>query len=143
MFALWMIVAALAAHAQGSKAIPKDSIEVEARGCLKGRVFTATAVEDEGGQRGPDVVGRRFRVSGSRDILDLVKKHHGHRVAVVGIVRKSALADQGIGMKVGGTRIVIGAQGGHPPRADQRTTAPVPVMDVTAVRDLADRCSFN
>ena len=131
------------AAAQESKGIPKDSVEVEARGCLKGRVFTATlAPEDEGARRGPDVVGRHFRLSGKREVMDDVKKFDGHRVAIVGIVRKSALEDQGVGMKVGGARVVIGAQGADPnSRVNSRITAPpVPVMDVTAVRDLSDRC---
>jgi hypothetical protein len=119
-------------------------VEIEARGCLKGRVFTATAApEDEGTRRGPDVVGRHFRVAGSKDVMKEVKDHDGHRVAVVGIVRKSALADEGMGMKVGGARVVIGAQGGDPTRTNQRTMTPpaVPVMDVTAVRFLSDRCT--
>ena len=140
-FALSLLVAILSL--QESKGIPKDSVEVEARGCLKGRVFTATvAPEDEGARRGPDVVGRHFRLAGKRDVMDSVKKLDGHRVAIVGIVRKSALEDQGIGMKVGGTRVVIGAQGADPNnRVNSRISAPpVPLMDVTAVRDLADRC---
>lgn len=142
MVALWMLVAVVAVQAQEPKPIPNDSVEVEARGCLKGRVFTATAVDDNGAPDGPDIVGRRFRVSGSRDVMDLVKKHNGHRVTVVGIVRKSALADAGTGIKVGSARIVIGAQGSNPARPNQPTTAPVPSMDVTAVRHLADRCSY-
>jgi hypothetical protein len=135
--------AASSAAAQESKAIPKDSVEIEARGCLKGRVFTATVMpEDEGTRRGPDVVGRQFRLSGKKDVMDEVKTFDGHRVAIVGIVRKSALDDQGVGMKVGGARVVIGAQGADPnSRVNSRMTSmPVPVMDVTAVRDLSDRC---
>ena len=140
-FALSLLVALLSV--QESKGIPKDSVEVEARGCLKGRVFTATvAPEDEGARRGPDVVGRHFRLSGKKDVMNTVKALDGHRVAIVGIVRKSALEDQGTGMKIGGTRVVIGAQGADPNnRVNSRITAPpVPVMDVTAVRDLAERC---
>ena len=128
---------------QESKGIPKDSVEVEARGCLKGRVFTATVEpEDEGTRRGPDVVGRHFRLAGKREVMDTVKKFDGHRVAIVGIVRKDALADPGLGMKVGGARVVIGAPGTDPNnRVNSRMTAPpMAVMDVVAVRDLADRC---
>lgn len=147
-FALSLLIAFLSLAsapvvAQESKGIPKDSVEIEARGCLKGRVFTATAApEDEGTRRGPDVVGRHFRLSGKREVMDDVKKFDGHRVAIVGIVRKSALDDQGMGMKVGGARVVIGAQGADPnSRVNSRMTAPaVPVMDVTAVRDLSERC---
>jgi hypothetical protein len=143
-FTLWIFVAALSSvQAQESKPIPNDSVEVEARGCLKGRVFTATvAPEDEGTRRGPDITGRNFRVSGKKDVMDLVKQHDGHRVAIVGIVRKAALADEGLGMKVGGTRVVIGAPSGDPARANQRAMAPsVPVMDLTALRFINDRCT--
>jgi hypothetical protein len=139
--ALSLFVALLSV--QESKGIPKDSVEVEARGCLKGRVFTATvAPEDEGTRRGPDVTGRHFRLSGKGEVMDSVKKFDGHRVAIVGIVRKDALDDPGLGMKVGGARVVIGAPGTDPnSRVNSRmTSAPVPVMDVVAVRDMADRC---
>lgn len=141
---LWLLLATLVpAPGQEAKPIPSDSVEIEARGCLKGRVFTATAMpEDEGTRRGPDVTGRQFRVSGRKELMDLVKKHNGHRVAVVGIVRKAALADEGIGMKIGGTRVVIGAQGGDPTRTNQRTMTPtMAVMDLTGLRYLNDQCS--
>jgi hypothetical protein len=141
--ALSLLVAALALQSQESKAIPKDSVEVETRGCLKGRVFTATAApEDEGARRGPDVIGRQFRLAGKRDVMDVVKKYDGHRVAIVGIVRKDALADPGLGMKIGGARVVIGARGADPAnRVNSRMTSPpVAVMDVVAVRDISDRC---
>ena len=143
LLALLSLASAPIVAQQESKGIPKDSVEVEARGCLKGRVFTATyAAEDEGTRRGPDVVGRNFRLSGKKDLMEDVKKFDGHRVAIVGIVRKADLAYQGIGMKVGGARVVIGAPGTDPnARVNSRmTTPPVPVMDITAVRDLSERC---
>lgn len=146
LLALLSLASAPIVAQQESKGIPKDSVEVEARGCLKGRVFTATyAPEDEGTRRGPDVVGRNFRLSGKKDVMQDVKKFDGHRVAIVGIVRKADLADQGIGMKVGGARVVIGAPGTDPnARVNSRmTTPPVPVMDITAVRDLSERCYTN
>src|SRR5687767_6107057 len=99
---------------QETRKIPSDSVEVAARGCLKGRVFTATAPNvEERTQKGPDITGRNFRVSAKGDVMDLVKKYNGQFVEVVGIVRKASLDDQGIGMKVGrGARVVIGAPNG-------------------------------
>ena len=140
-----MFLTTMVVQSPETKSVPKDSVEVFARGCLKGRVFTATsAPEDEGVRRGPDVVGLHFRVSGPREVMDLVKKQNGHRVEVVGIVRKAALDDPGIGMKVGGARVVIGAPGGDPTRMNPRTTLPsVAVMDLTAIRSLSDRCSVE
>jgi hypothetical protein len=144
-FLISLLLATMSVQSQETKSVPKDSVEVFARGCLKGRVFTATsAPEDEGVRRGPDIVGLQFRVSAPREVMDEVKKQNGHRVEVVGIVRKAALDDPGIGMKVGGTRVVIGAPGGDPTRMNTRSApAGVAVMDVTAIRSLADRCSVE
>ena len=140
-----MLLASMSVQAPETKSVPKDSVEVFSRGCLKGRVFTATsAPEDEGVRRGPDIVGLQFRVNGPREVMDEVKKQNGHRVEVVGIVRKAALDDPGVGMKVGGARVVIGATGGDPTRMNPRSApAGVAVMDVTAIRSLADRCSVE
>ena len=126
------------------KRIPSDSVEVETRGCFKGRVFTATGMpEGEGVSRGPDIVGRNFRVAGKRDVMDLVKKYDGQWVQIVGIVRKVDLSSQGPGMRVGGGRVTIGP-GGDPSRMSPRATAPsMAVMDLTSVRFLLERCPLQ
>jgi hypothetical protein len=143
--ALWLLLSVLPMQSQESKSIPPDSVEVEARGCIKGRVFTAIATEeDEGARRGPEIGGRSFRLAGKKDVMETVKKANGERVEIVGIVRKSALEDQGLGMKVGGTRVVIGAPGADPGRMNQRVAAPgVATMDVIAIRSLAERCPIQ
>jgi hypothetical protein len=131
LFVSLLLSAAVVANGQEVKKVPSDSVEVDARGCLKGRVFTATGLpDDENTRRGADITGRNFRVSGERD---------------VGIVRKAALDDQGIGMRVGkGARVVIGAPGTDPTRMNTVSSAPsVATMDVTAVRMLADRCPIQ
>ena len=135
------LLASAAVLAQDTKPIPKDSVEVTSRGCLKGRVFTGTGQpEGEGVVRGPDVTGRHFRVYGPRDVMDVVKQNDGHLVEIVGIVRKAALDDQGVGLKVGGARVVV-SPGGDPTRMNAPATAPsVPTMDLTVVRYLSDRC---
>lgn len=141
-----MLWSALAMSGQESKPVPKDSVEVHARGCLKGRVFTATARPvEEGTTSGPDVAGRHFRVTGSREVMDTVKQRNGDFVEVVGIVRKASLDDQGMGMKVGDrTRVVIGAPGMDPTRMNTRAMSPtVAAMDVTVVRFLSDRCPIE
>jgi hypothetical protein len=132
------------AAAQETKRIPNDSVEVEARGCLKGRVFTATSLpEDENVRRGPDVSGHSFRVAGKRDVMDLVKKYDGQWVQVVGIVRRAALDDQGVGLKVGRGRVTIGP-GGDPTRMSPGAMVPsVPTMDLTSVRFLLERCPLQ
>ena len=142
---LALLLAVSAAPSQEPRTVPKDSVEIEARGCLKGRVFTATALpEEEGTRKGPDITGRSFRVTGKRDVMDLVKKYNGQFVEIVGVVRKAALDDQGLGMKIGGARVVIGAPGGDPTRMNSPSTAPsVATMDTVAVRLLSDRCPLQ
>jgi hypothetical protein len=133
------------AAAQETRKVPSDSVEVEARGCIKGRVFTGTGQPDEERtSKGPDVTGKSFRVTGPKEVIDLVKKYNGQYVEILGIVRKAALDDQGIGMRVGGARVVIGAPGGDPTRMNAPAAAPsVAAMDVVAVRLLADRCPLQ
>lgn len=129
---------------QEHKPIPKDSIEIAAVGCLKGRVFTASErPESETVMRGPDVTGRTFRVNGKKDVMEAVKKYNKSYVEIVGIVRVSALADNPPGKRIGNTRVVIG---GAPVATDparihnEPINAPVAVMDVTSVRYLAGSC---
>lgn len=146
LFVSLLLSAAVVANGQEVKKVPSDSVEVDARGCLKGRVFTATGLpDDENTRRGADITGRNFRVSGERDVMDLIKRYNNQYVEVVGIVRKAALDDQGIGMRVGkGARVVIGAPGTDPTRMNTMSSAPsVATMDVTAVRMLADRCPIQ
>lgn len=134
-----------AAAVQETRKVPSDSVEVEARGCLKGRVFTGTGQpEEERTSKSPDVTGKSFRVTGEREVMDLVKKYNGQYVEVLGIVRKASLDDQGIGMRVGRGRVVIGAPGVDPTRMNTPAAAPsVAAMDVIAVRVLSDRCPLK
>ncbi len=130
---------------QEAKPVPKDSVEIVTPGCLKGRVFTATPrPEGEGAMRGPNVTGHHFRVNGPHDVMDLVKAQDGHLVEVTGIVKRSALGSEGLGVKVGGTRMVFGAPGGDPGHMAPPTPGSnVPVMDVSNVRFLDDSCPIK
>ena len=131
---------------QETRKVPSDSVEIEARGCLKGRVFTGTGrPPEERTSQGPDVTGKSFRVTGEREVMELVKKYNGQLVEILGVVRKAALDDQGIGMRVGrGGRVVIGAPGMDPTRMNAPAAAPsVAAMDAIAVRLIADRCPIE
>jgi hypothetical protein len=143
---LALVVALFPPAVQETRKVPSDSVEIEARGCLKGRVFTGTGQpEEERTAKSPDVTGKSFRLTGKDEVMDLVKKYNGQYIEILGIVRKAALDDQGIGMKVGkGSRVVIGAPGVDPTRMNTPTAAPsVAAMDVIAVRLLADRCPLQ
>ena len=133
----------VSAQEQEARTVPKDSIEVDARGCVKGRVFTATGQPpEERTVKGPDITGHHFRLTGKKDVMDLVKRYNGQYVEVVGIVRRAALDDQGVGMRIGrGARVIIGAPGTDPTRMNAPSAAPsVAAMDLIAIRVLADRC---
>ena len=141
-----LLATALPAQESGAKKIPSDSVEVGARGCLKGRVFAAGArAEGEGVQLGPDIAGRSFRVAAKKDVMNKVKTHNGHFVEVVGIVKKADLGDHLLGAKVGSARVVIGQPGRDPMRGGSGLPQPVgvPVIDVTAVRFLAEECPIR
>ncbi len=134
------------AQEQEARTVPKDSVEVDARGCVKGRVFTATGQPaEERTVKGPDITGHHFRLTGKKDVMDLVKRYNGQYVEVVGIVRRAALDDQGVGMRIGrGARVVIGAPGSDPTRMNTPSAAPsVAAMDLIAIRVLADRCPIQ
>ena len=126
---------------QETRPVPKDSMLVEARGCLKGRVFTATSpIEHEGALRGPDISGKHFRINGKKELTNKVKEHDGHTVEISGIVRKADLADEGVGFKVGGARVVIGAQGSNPSTRNTPTAPMIPTMDALTLVFVQDRC---
>jgi len=137
---LWLTLSL--AGQQETRPVPKDSMLVEARGCLKGRVFTATSsVEHEGALRGPDITGKHFRINGKKELTNQVKQHDGHTVEITGVVRKADLSDEGVGFKVGGARVVIGAQGSNPAAARNTPTAPMmPTMDALTLVFVQDRC---
>jgi hypothetical protein len=141
---LLLISTTLTAQEPGTKKVPNDSVEVSARGCFKGRVFAAAArTEAEGVQLGPDVGGRSFRVAAPKAVMNEVKKHNGHWVAVVGIVRKSDLSEPMLGTRIGGARVVVGQPGRDPSRSNLPTPAPVPVMDVSSVQFLDAECPIR
>lgn len=141
-----VLLVALAAPPQepGTKKIPNDSVEVQARGCLKGRVFAAAPrTEEEGVMLGPDITGRSFRLAGKKDLMNEVKKHDGHYVSIVGIVRKTDLMEPMLGARVGRGRIIVGQPGRDPSRANLPTPAPVPVMDISSLQFVDSACPIR
>lgn len=144
MLPLVLLIALTAAQEPGTKKIPGDSVEVMARGCLKGRVFAAAPrTEEEGVALGPDVTGRSFRLAGKKDLMNEVKKHDGHYVSIVGVVRKTDLMEPMLGTRVGGARVIVGQPGRDPSRANLPTPAPVPVMDLTSIQFVDTACPIK
>jgi hypothetical protein len=140
---LLVVLAALPAQNQETRTVPADSVEIRTRGCLKGRVFTATPrPADEGVVLGPDVTGWNFRVAGSRAVLDSVKKNNGMLVEVVGLVKQSAFTRPGPGT---GSRVTVVAPPMDTMQRGVQSTAPegIAVIDVTSIRPLSDVCPIK
>jgi hypothetical protein len=117
--------------------VPDDSIELMVIGCLKGRVLTTVANRQRDVEVGPFVGSRHFRLAGKREVMDEVKKHNGHLVEVVGIVKRSALDDKGV--TVGPATV----RPASPPSAAGRMSSPadnVDVMDASSVRLRSTSC---
>ena len=104
--------AALAAQEQEQeRKVPNDSQRITVPGCAKGRTFIVAAREGHEPTSGELAPGRRFRLSGDKDILKEIEKREGMMVQVTGLVRKADLAGPG-GISTGGGRVRIG--GGAP-----------------------------
>jgi hypothetical protein len=131
-------------EADGKK-IPADSVEIATTGCLKGRVFTATQPREDFLRRGPNVTGRSFRLNGPRQVIDIVKTHDGDLVEIVGLVRRFDLRDNAPGVRIGNTRVGVGApRSGDPIQSARVPMSPgIAVMDATSVRVLDDRCPIR
>ena len=124
--------------------VPKDSARITVPGCVTNRTFIVAAREGHDPTSGDLAPGRRFRLSGSKDLLKDIEKREGMMVQVTGLVRKAELAGPG-GITTGGGRVRIGggapqAQvGGGPSRTPTGVTTDA-VLDVEAWEGLAESC---
>ncbi len=140
--ALAAAVAPIAAQQEGEKPkVPKDSVQVTVLGCLKGRVISAADVRQVDVSSGPTIRQRAFRLAGKKDVMKDVKANDGQRVEVTGLIKKSALQEQGVKFK--GGRVVVGGSGGmggggtmHGPDPAENTV----VLDVASVQALGGSC---
>jgi hypothetical protein len=128
--------------AQEEKPVPKDSVRVSIPGCSSGTAFVVTE-SPEGERTSVEIkTGRRFRLTGKKDLLNEIKAREGYMIAVTGIVRRNDLEGPG-GLTLGGGRVRIG---GGPPvagagqdvnRAPQSANA---ILDVEGFRPLGAPC---
>ena len=138
--ALASLVLALAAPYQATaqeRPIPSDSNRITIAGCAKDRAFVVDVPE------GREVVasgiqsGRRFRLSGPRQVLDDIKKREGSMVEITGLVRKSDMAGPG-GVSILGGRVRIGGATPRDPVRDPMYNQVV--IDVEGYQLLPDPC---
>lgn len=120
--------------------VPKDSSRITIPGCAHGRSFIVGTRPDEPIQSSV-APGRRFRLSGSKKMLDEIKRQEANMVEVTGLVRKAQLEGPG-GVSTAGGRVRVG---GGPPRAELGDPRPdvgynEAVLDLESWRPLPESC---
>lgn len=90
------------------KAIPKDSTRVAVPGCAYDRLFIVDLSPEHEMPRTDLKPGRRLRLSGPKKLLAEIKARHGDMIELTGLVRKSDLIEQGVGLAGGRVRIMPG-----------------------------------
>jgi len=138
--ALLLISGALVGAQEQAK-VPKDSSRIAIPGCSRDRVFIvaeAPGHEPVGTRLEP---GRRFRMSGKKELLEDIRRREGTMVEVTGLVRKSDLEGP-TGVKLFGGRVRIGGAQPQAPLSDvQRNSAYTEVvLDVESFRMLTEPC---
>jgi len=146
LLAAWLFVSPSAPDVQNQereKKRDKDWVELLVTGCLKGRALQADDVHPvNDDEEAPVVRARTFRVNGTREIRDEVKRQDKRYVELTGRVKRSALTTIGPGISVGGARITVMPGSGDPSRTPQASpNAGVLHIEVTALRVVAERCS--
>jgi hypothetical protein len=141
--ALFVLASGALLSAQ-EREVPKDSTRITVPGCADGRTFIVAAREGHDPTSGELAPGRRFRLSGSKDILKDIEKREGMMVEITGLVRKAELAGPG-GISTGGGRVRVGGGapqsqvGGGPNRTLTGVTTDA-VLDVEGFQRLPEPC---
>jgi len=128
--------------AQEEKPVPKDSVRVTIPGCAKGSAFVV--MESPEGERTSIEVktGRRFRLTGKKDLLSEIKKREVNMIEVTGIIRRNDLEGPG-GISLGGGRVRIGGQqpvSGSGSVVNQAPQSANAILDVEGFRPLGEPC---
>jgi len=116
LIATVVMVAGGVALAQ-EKPVPRDSSRLTVAGCAYDRLFIVDVSPEHELPRTELKPGRRLRLSGPKKLLEEIKARKGSVVELTGLMRKSDLIEQGVGLAGGAVRIMpgrspIGATGG-------------------------------
>jgi hypothetical protein len=141
LLVMLLILLAPDGTAAQERPVPSDSSRITIPGCARDRTFVV--MQPEGREMAVTGIepGRRFRLSGPRQVLDDIRKREATMVEITGLVRKSDLAGPG-GVRLLGGRVRIG---GALPRDPGRDPVRDPmynqiVIDVEGFQLLPDRC---
>ena len=116
---------------------PSDSARVIIAGCARNRTFVVGLPEGRENRAMDIAAGRRFRLSGPRQILDDIRRREASMVEITGLVRKSDMAGPGGVTFLGGRVRIGGAMPGDPVRDPMYNQT---VIDVETFQLLPDRC---
>ena len=125
--------------------VPSDSARVAIPGCSKDRTFIVAETPEHEPRQVEIAPGRRFRLSGEKDVLNDIKKREGRMIEVTGLVRKADLKGPS-GIAVAGGRVRIGAGMPQSPTGDPAhgvTGYEQAVLDVEGWRLLGENCSVK
>jgi hypothetical protein len=125
--------------------VPSASARVAIPGCAKGRAFIVSKSPEHEPAQTDIAPGRRFRLSGPKDVLNDIKKHEGRLIEVTGLIRKAALQGPG-GIPIAGGRVRVGAGLPQAPTGEPSRTLTnyeQPVLDVEGWRQLDQNCSLK
>jgi hypothetical protein len=140
MLGVVVLFAALAGPAVAQeRSVPSDSTRVTLSGCARRSVFVVRWQDDHEPVTGEIAEGRRFRLTGRREVLDEVRKRDGSLVELTGLVRKNAVSPPQ-GISIGGVRIGVGPP--QQPMSDPARNPEMyqPVFDVESYRLLPGEC---
>jgi hypothetical protein len=126
------------AAAQQEKPVPKDSIRISIPGCPKGVMFTVTE-SPEHESRSSVPPGRRFRLSGKKELLKAIKEREGGLIEVTGLIRKGQLDQTGVALG-GGVSVSQGPTGASAGRDASYTQV---ILDVEGWRPLIGDCPLK
>jgi len=133
------LIGSAAAFAAQERPVPSDSTRITLTGCARKSLFVVRWREDHEPVTSEIAEGRRFRLTGRKDVLNDVKKREGSMVQLTGLVRKNAVAPPQ-GISVGRVRIGLGSP--QQPISDPARTPDMyqPIFDVESYELLPEPC---
>ena len=119
--------------------VPKDSTRLSISGCAHGRVFTVGRDPEHESTFAMEL-GTKVRLEGDKKVLADVKAHEGTMVELTGLMKRSDVAQPGVGLAGGKVRITPVMPSGNSRPGTNPGPSP-PVLDVEAYRLLNASCS--
>jgi hypothetical protein len=129
---------AVAAVAQETKPVPKDSRRVSVPGCVKGYIFTVgSRSAAEAGAEYDIPEGTHLRMNGPKKLINEVKAHEGQMLLLTGLMKVGQPGIGGVSLG-GGVTVGAGAPVGGMPSAGGGQN----FIDVESYRTIPDKsCS--